>query len=122
MTPPILRRAPGRPLALPLATLGLALVLHGCSPSAGRVVARVDGHAILESDLVHAAQTVPAYTLDPTAQGKRALLEEVVNRALVVSEARRRGLDKTPEMAQTIERARAEVLPQLLYNRIVGDR
>src|SRR5262245_56439808 len=118
MTPRNLRRAPGRPLALPLATLGFALLLHGCSPS-GRVVARVDGKPILESDLVHTARSVPAYTLDPSPQGKRALLDEVVNRRLVVDEARRRGLDKSPEMAQNLSRALEEVLPQVLYDRLV---
>ena len=122
MTPRTLRRALGRPLALPLAILGFALALNGCSPSTGRVVARVDGQVISEADFLHAAQSVPAYQLDPSPKGKQALLDELVNRSLAVSEARRRGLDKTPEMAQAMTRARTDVLPQVLYGRVIGGR
>ena len=112
----------GRFSALPLAILAFAVTWAGCSPRSGRAVARVGEDTIDADDFVHAAEALPANALDPGPEGKRQLLDELVSRSLLVAEARRRGYDKGPELAQTLSAAREQFLPRLLYDRIVGDR
>jgi peptidyl-prolyl cis-trans isomerase C len=113
----------GRSSALPLAILALVSSLAGgCSSSSGRAVARVGDDEIQSAEFVHAAESMPAQTLDPSPEGKRRLLDELVSRSLLVAEAKRRGYDKSPELAQALRAAREEALPQLLYARLVGDR
>ena len=112
----------GRASALPLAILAFVVTWAGCSPPSGRAVARVGNDDIEAAELVHAAQALPAHTLDPGPDGKRQLLDELVSRSLLVGEAKRRGYDKNPILAQTLNAAREEILPSLLYGRLVGDR
>ena len=117
------RCAAARPLALPLATLFLLLaVLGGCSPSQSRVIARVDGQDITQDELEHAARSAPSYTLDPSPEGKRALLDELVSRTLLVEEAKRRGYDRGPEMRHVLSASGEDILPQVLYTRLVAGR
>jgi len=115
--------AAARPLALPLATLLLALaVLGGCSPSSSRVIAHVDGQDITQDQLEHAARIAPAYTVDPSPEGKRALVDELVSRTLLVDEAKRRGYDQGPELRHVLAASGDEILPQVLYTRLVSSR
>ena len=85
-------------------------------------MASVDGEVIGAAEMVHAAESMPPSTLDPNPQGKRALLDELVSRALLVAEAKRRGYDKSPELAHTMQQAQEEILPKVLYDRLIGDR
>jgi peptidyl-prolyl cis-trans isomerase C len=115
--------AAARPLAYPLATLILVLaVLGGCSPPSGRVLARVDGQDITQAQFEHAARMAPTGTIDPSPDGKRALLDELVSRTLILGEARRRGYDKGPEIRNVKTSSAEEVLPQVLYTRLISDR
>lgn len=115
--------AAARPLALPLATLLLALaVLGGCSPSQSRVIAHVDGQDITQDQLEHAARSAPAYTIDPSPEGKRALLDDLVSRTLLVAEAKRRGYDQGPELRRLLSASSEEILPQTLYARLISNR
>jgi peptidyl-prolyl cis-trans isomerase C len=115
--------AAARPLALPLATLLFALaVLGGCSPSSSRVIAHVDGQDITQDQLEHAARVAPSYTIDPSPEGKRALVDELVSRTLLVDEAKRRGYDQGPELRHVLAASGDEILPQVLYTRLVSSR
>jgi peptidyl-prolyl cis-trans isomerase C len=115
--------AAARPLALPLATLFLVLaVLGGCSPSASRVIAHVGGRDITQDELEHAARQAPAGMIDPSPEGKRVLLDELVSRTLLVDEARRRGYDQGPEMRHVTAASGEEILPQVLYTRLISNR
>jgi len=115
--------ATARPLALPLATLLLILaVLGGCSPPSSRVIAHVDGQDITQDQFEHVARMTPAYTIDPSPEGKRTLLDELVSRTLLIAEAKRRGYDKGPELQHVLEASGEDVLPQILYTRLVAGR
>src|SRR6185369_6874345 len=115
--------AAARPLALPLATLIFLLAtLGGCAPSSNRVLAHVDGQDITEDQLEHAARTAPAYSLDPSPEGKRALLDELVSRVLLVQEAKRQKLDQGPEINNVMSASGQEILPQVLYDRLIAGR
>jgi peptidyl-prolyl cis-trans isomerase C len=115
--------AAARPLALPLATLILVLaVLGGCAPSSGRVLAHVAGRDITQDQLEHAARMAPPGAIDPSPDGKRALLEDLVNRSLLVAEAERLGYDKGPEVRQVLTASGQEILPQVLYTRLIASR
>ena len=101
------RRAPA------LAALGLAL-LAGCGPDApppasGAVVARVGEAALTEADLAEALGAVPV-GLD-SATAREQVIEQWVQRELLVQEARRRGLDDDPAVRRRLadsERAALE--------------
>jgi len=115
--------AAARPLALPLATLIFLLAtLGGCAPSSNRVLARVDGQDITEDQFEHAARSAPAYSLDPSPEGKRALLDELVSRVLLVEEAKRQKLDQGPEINDVMSASGQQILPQVLYDRLITNR
>src|SRR5262249_360714 len=97
-------------------------VLGGCSPSQSRVIAHVGSQDITQDEFEHAARLAPAYTIDPSPEGKRALLDDLVSRTLLVAEAKRRGYDKGPEMQHGLSGAGEDVLPQILYTRLVAGR
>jgi EpsD family peptidyl-prolyl cis-trans isomerase len=78
------------------------------------VVALVDGQAITRRDVVAelAAANVPkgmdAAALQPAA------VSDLVNRQLMVQQAKQQGLDKDPDYLATVERARQLALAQML--------
>jgi EpsD family peptidyl-prolyl cis-trans isomerase len=89
------------------AFLLLALLLAGCHPAEanrqGQVVARVNG---VEISALHAA----------TPQA----LESVIDRELLVQKALEAGLERDPQVAQSIEHARRQVLAQAWVERSAG--
>ena len=92
-------------MRLPLALV--AMFLAGCQPAEanrhGQVVARVNG---VEISSLHAA----------TPQA----LESVIDRELLVQKALEAGLERDPQVARSIERARRQVLAQAWIERSAG--
>src|SRR5690349_3491137 len=90
MTDP--RAVPLRPLRLlvPVAVVVFAL-LAGCADR-GNVLARVGQQTITVEDFNDAAGPVAAQMPGPPDSAKRMLLDDLVRRALLIEEARRRHL------------------------------
>jgi peptidyl-prolyl cis-trans isomerase C len=99
----------------------VALALASCSPG-GRTLATVAGHTITAADLEDAARQQPGAGLDPSPAAKRHLLDDLIDRALLVNEARRLGLDKGAEYQTTKTQIEDGVLPEVLYRRVVSGR
>jgi peptidyl-prolyl cis-trans isomerase C len=82
------------------------------------VLARVGSRVITTQDVDDALQTLPQHQ---QAQydgvlGRRRLLEQLIERRLVVMAAERRGLDEDPEIAQRIRQFRENLLTQAYHN------
>ncbi|MFM1770654.1 MAG: hypothetical protein RJA22_3183 [Verrucomicrobiota bacterium] len=92
-----------------IAALAAALFVTACrreapAPAAqpAGVLAVVEGRAITEADFRHGWGERPAAADTPEA--RRALLDQLVERAALAGAARRAGLDQDPELAAEIER------------------
>ncbi|KQR80205.1 peptidylprolyl isomerase [Sphingomonas sp. Leaf343] len=103
--------------------LGISVILlSGCSEKApsGQVIATVDGQDITRRDLLtefgasNAARGVDIAAVQP------ALVEELVNRKLMVAQAKREGIDKTPEYLAAQQRSQDLSLVQQLVETWVG--
>jgi EpsD family peptidyl-prolyl cis-trans isomerase len=85
----------------------------------GQVVATVDGQEITASELRLEVGDMPA---DPTAAAaaQKAALQSLVTRKLLVAEAKKRDLEKSPVAAMLRARAEEMALVQLLQNNIAS--
>jgi len=113
-------RDPNRFGAIALAVLA-AVTLGSCGTQ-DRTVASVGGRPVTVAEFEDAARSQPHLGLDPSPDAKRRLLDELLDRELLVAEARRLGLDQGAELAGVRRQARDEVLPEMLYRRVVSDR
>ena len=103
---------PGRALIV----LPLIVALAGCGGvPAGQVQAHVNGREI--SDRAVAAELASANLADGDAGAARAALDKVIARDLIVEEARREGLDKTPDYLAMRDRATDLVLADMMVRR-----
>lgn len=89
--------------------LALSLQLAGCSREGSErkeVVARINEYDLtveeLEGELSAELELDRAYKL--THEGKKAFLEQLIQRELLVQEAKKARLDARPEFVRTIER------------------
>ncbi len=101
---------------MPVRLLLLALALGACGDAPadagdGAVVARVGAAALTEADLADALGDAPA-GLD-TVAAREQLVEQWVQRELLVQEARRRGLDGDPAVARRVAEAERSTLEQV---------
>jgi EpsD family peptidyl-prolyl cis-trans isomerase len=103
--------------------LAVAVVgLSGCgskTPS-GQVVANVDGDDITRRDLVtelQASGNGATPSEDNLKKLQPALVQQVVNRKLLVAQAKKEGIDKTPEYLAAVQRAGEVLMVQQLIQR-----
>lgn len=95
---------------------GLAAVLGGCSATpSGQVAARVNDTEI--SDRAVEAELAAAGISQPDPGTTRAALDKVIARDLLVDQARREGIDATPDFLALRQRAEELVLADLLVKR-----
>jgi peptidyl-prolyl cis-trans isomerase C len=115
------RRA--RPVALLAVVLACTALLASCNKSAktgdeasttagsGKVLAKVDGSAIYQSDFDSARALLPAqYQSLPDSVLMPALMDQLIDRRVVVLAAEKAGLDKDPKVKREMEQAREDVL------------
>ena len=103
-------------MALALAAL---LLLAGCEKTPkGQVLAIVDGDDITVQQLDAELTDLPIPDNLDRKKLTRALLEGLVERHLQVEEARKQGLDKTPQFAALLKRNEEDLLTQLLGKKV----
>jgi peptidyl-prolyl cis-trans isomerase C len=99
----------------------LALVLGGCGHKAsGQAVAVVNGEEISSSEL---NDEISAANLPPDVDKKAItsqLLQNIVDRHILVQKAEADGLDKSPEFIGKLRRLREQLLLQMLSDRQSG--
>ena len=85
------------------------------------VVARVNGTELRLSDLSEAAQQLPAEMRSmPPGVLFPMLLDQMIDRVAIVALARKRGLEREPDVARQIARAQDQALQTALIGRDVG--
>jgi peptidyl-prolyl cis-trans isomerase C len=117
------------PFAHPLRLLALAgCITFGAAEAAAQqrgqssdsVVARVDGHEIYASDVQDAlSQLPPEYMNMPAEQLFRAVIEQLIDRQLVVRRARDQKLERDLDVQKTMKQLEARVLEQVYLRRMV---
>lgn len=107
-------------------TLGvLSLIvcaMAGCGRSGGKPLAVVNGQVITEQDVAaRLAKLTPAYR-QALGHDRRRLLEEMVVETLLVQEARKRGLERDPQVRQLARDAQKQILIGRLLEREGRDK
>ena len=95
----------------------MILFIINCPKSKqGRVIAKVNGEAIMENEFVKALPR--GFASDSTEQNyRRSLIDRMIAKQLFVQEAKRLGIDK--ELDMTMERDVQSILIQALYDDVV---
>ncbi|MGI4977988.1 MAG: peptidylprolyl isomerase [Janthinobacterium lividum] len=89
-------------------------------PPGDPVLASVDGHEIRMSDLTVAAESLPQQLRGmPKPVLYPMLLDQLIDRQAVVIEAKKEGLDKTPEVQDQLRRAEDTTLQNAVLTREV---
>lgn len=99
-----------------------ALALASCAPSDDRVLVTVGEDRITAAEFTSAAEREPSYLVDPTPDGKEIFLEQLIDRSLLLGEARRRGYDQGAAFAHEVEEARGVAMSDALFGQIVSSR
>lgn len=101
--------------AVPLA----ALALSGCqSKPEGQAVATVDGQAITTQGLDAELSDAPA-DVDRVAY-RKTILPQIVDRTLLAQEARKMGIDKSPEFIAQRDREEQRLLVEMLAKKLAN--
>jgi peptidyl-prolyl cis-trans isomerase C len=117
----------GRAIALACVCAPLLADLGGCGCTRNRparagkldpVIATVDGREIPASALRREYETVPVERRPYYAAKRSELLDFIINRMVIVAEARAAGLDKDPEVLAQVNDARRFALRMLLDKEI----
>ena len=104
-----------RAAAIRVALLATALALPGCSREAtGQVVAVVNGQEISLSELNGELRAAGATANGDQPAQKNAALQRLIDRKLLVQQAKERGLDKDPDYLQQQLRANDDLLIGML--------
>ena len=104
-------------IALSTATsllLGCTSALHAQSAADKTVLVSVNGKNISQFQLDEVVRTSPSPEQANTPEGRRALLEELISRELVVQDAVKKKLDKPAQAQLQLQQARESVLIDLV--------
>jgi peptidyl-prolyl cis-trans isomerase C len=98
--------------------LSVALVLSSCQHKAsGQTVAVVNGEEITASELNTALQGANLPTGMSNEDARKRVLQDLVERHLIVQQARKAGIDKTPEFVTQQQQLIDNLLIKLLISR-----
>ena len=78
----------------------------------GQTVAEVNGETITTDDFKKEVETLPPYLrpMAETPEGKKELLDTMIVREIILQQAKKDGLDKSPEVAAKVEELRQRVI------------
>lgn len=93
------------------------------APAPDTVVARVDGQAIYASDVQDAlSQLPPEYMNMPVESLFRAVVEQLIDRQLVLKRAREQNFANDLEVQKTLKQLEARVMEQVFLRRMVESK
>lgn len=98
------------------ATEAIVGALIGAANAAEPAVVVVNGSSLAQRDVSAYAQS--RGIRDDSAQGREALVQELINRELLYQEALAKGLDKNPDIAAAIENQKRTLIADLMANAI----
>ncbi|WP_298273144.1 peptidylprolyl isomerase [Geobacter sp.] len=90
----------------------------------GQVVAEVNGDTITTSDFKHELDNLPPYLkpMADTPEGKKELLDTMVVRELILQQAKKDGLDRSPEVAAKLEELKKRVVVEAFLKKKVEEQ
>ncbi|RNC66310.1 MAG: peptidylprolyl isomerase [Desulfuromonadales bacterium] len=90
----------------------------------GQVVAEVNGDAITTEDFKKELENLPPYLkpMADTPEGKKELLDTMVVRELILQQARKDNLDKSPEVAAKLEELKKRVVVEAFLKKKVEEQ
>ena len=104
-----------------IVALVIALAAAGCQKKAsGQTVAVVNDEEITATELNDALANDPTLGGSTTKEARAAALEKLIARKLLVQQARKDGLDKSPEYVNQQRRANEEILINMLVSKRVN--
>ena len=102
-----------------LLVAGMGLSACGKEKGGGQSLARVNGEDItmlqVNDELAHA--NVPA---DQQQDASKKILESLIDRQVIIDEAMREKIDRSPGVVQAIERAKANIIQQAYLEKVVS--
>lgn len=88
----------------------LLLFLSGCGSSGSQVAATVNGEVITEREVDQRMAKLSPQVQASFGSDKGRLLEEMITERILLQEARRRGLEKDPEVRRLLEDAKRQLM------------
>lgn len=90
----------------------------------GAVIAEVNGDTITTGDFKHELENLPPYLkpMADTPEGKKELLDTMVVRELILQQAKKDGLDKSPEVAAKLEELKKRVVVESFLKKKVEEQ
>ena len=116
-----------------LLLLALCVAGTGCKQQAGSeakkaagkgvVLAEVNGATITDTDFYKEQETLPPYLkpMTETAEGKKEMLDTMVVRELIMQQAQKDGIDKSPEVAAKLEDLKKRVIVEAFLKKKVEE-
>jgi peptidyl-prolyl cis-trans isomerase C len=110
--------------------LSLALLV-GCQPKEGgapakkgQTLAEVNGGIITVEDFKKEVETLPPYLrpMAETADGKKELLDTMIVREIIMQQAKKDGLDKSPAVAEKMEELRQRVIVEAFLKKKIEEQ
>src|SRR4051794_20899250 len=100
-----------------IVTALVALAVTSCQKKAsGQTVAVVNGEEITASEL-NSELANQKGTVTDTTQARNAVLQNLINRKLLVQQAKSDGIDKSPEYVTQLRRTTDDLLINMLISR-----
>jgi len=89
----------------------------------GVVLAEVNGATITDSDFYKEQESLPPYLkpMTETPEGKREMLDTMVVRELIMQQAKKDGIDKSPEVAAKLEDLKKRVIVEAYLKKKVEE-
>lgn len=113
-------------LVLVVAALAAAFLAFGCAKEksgegAGEALAKVGGKAITEADMQARMEGMPPFMKQQlsTPDGRKRLLDALVEEEVIYREALASGMDKTDEFKKEIESTKREILIKDYYEKVI---
>src|SRR5262245_25463778 len=107
-----------------LALVAVALAAASCAGPEKQAVARVGDRKITVADVVlqYRTMSVNVRPFVETLEGKRNFLNDIINKEILIAEAERRGLDKSPELGKAVRQYEDGLLAERAYTQNVREK
>jgi len=116
-----------------LLALALCVAVTGCKQQAGSavkkedksgvVIAEVNGTTITDKEFYKEQENLPPYLkpMTETPEGRKEMLDTMVVRELIMQEAQKEGIDKSPAVAAKLEDLKKRVIVEAFLKKKVED-
>ena len=115
----------GWPRAVAVCCLPIILAGVGCKPkpnAGGQVAAQVNGHEVTVHELNQRLANVELPAPELASKVKQEILDELIDRELLMQRAVDMKLDRDPQVMRAIEQARANILAEAVLERRAAGR